>query len=374
MGYPHYMLKEIHEQPQALVDTLNSILDRAHADPFPLLKQPGVDLLNQAKSIRFVACGTSWHAALLGQYWLERWAEIPVSVDYASEFRYRDPVIGRDSLVIALSQSGETADTLAVVRELRARGIPTLGLTNVRGSSLEREADATFYTSAGPEIGVAATKTFTSQLLVLMLWAGYLALPRGRDTAAKIPALFENILKIPHLLENALAEGSPFLDSIEKTAKAVADKKGFFFIGRGYSFPIALEGALKLKEIAYIHAEGYAAGELKHGPIAMIDEGMVAVVLSPQDVWHEKTLSNLQEVKARGAITVGVGVAGDERFKSECDYWIPLPEASFLKEMDESLYPFLLSPVIQLLSYEIAVLKGTEVDQPRNLAKSVTVE
>jgi glutamine---fructose-6-phosphate transaminase (isomerizing) len=374
LGYAHYMLKEIHEQPRALVDTLNSILDRAHTDPFPLLKQPGVEILNRAKSIQFVACGTSWHAALLGQYWLERWAEIPCFVEYASEYRYRDPVVDRDAVVIALSQSGETADTLAVIREMRARGIATIGLTNVRGSSLEREADATFFTSAGPEIGVAATKTFTAQLLVLMLWAGNLALRRGRDTVSKVPHLFENLLKIPHLLENGLQEDAPMLQAAKKTAKAVAGKKGFFFVGRGYSHPISLEGALKLKEIAYVHAEGYAAGELKHGPIAMIDEEMVAVVLAPKDSWHEKTLSNLQELKARGAIIVGIGCPSDEKLQEESDHFIPLPEASFLKDMDESLYPFLLSPAIQLLSYEIALLKGTNVDQPRNLAKSVTVE
>ncbi|MGZ3698383.1 MAG: glutamine--fructose-6-phosphate transaminase (isomerizing), partial [Bdellovibrionota bacterium] len=368
-GFAHYMLKEIHEQPAAMVDTLNGILDRARAEPFPLASQPGVELLQKAKDITLVACGTSWHAALLGKYWLEKWARLPVSVELASEFRYRDPVLTQDSLVIGVSQSGETADTLAVLREIRSRGVPTLGITNVRGSSIAREAHATFYMSAGPEIGVAATKTFTTQMLMLLAFAGNLGVRRGGKDAQSATRIFEELLKLPHLLSDLLEKDGELLRGIRATAKAVQNSKGFFFIGRGYSYPVALEGALKLKEIAYVHAEGYAAGELKHGPIAMIDEGMTVIVLAPRDLWRDKTVSNLEEVKARGAKILGVGAASDEQLRSLCDHWIPVAI-----DADESLQPFLMTPVIQLLSYELALLKGTDVDKPRNLAKSVTVE
>jgi glucosamine--fructose-6-phosphate aminotransferase (isomerizing) len=292
-----------------------------------------------------------------------------VSVELASEYRYRDPVVSRDHLIIGMSQSGETADTLAVLREMKRRGVPTVSVTNVRGSTISRESDATFYTSAGPEIGVAATKTFTCQMLMLLLWAGYLGLKRGNGTSASVIRAFEELVKLPHLLEEYLDEKGEMVQTIRQAAKSLLKAKGFFFIGRGYSFPVALEGALKLKEIAYVHAEGYAAGELKHGPIAMIDKDMVVVVLAPHDTWHDKTVSNLEEVKARGAMIFGVGSSADHSLKSLCDFWAPLPYT-----LDESLMPFILTPVIQLLSYELAVLKGTDVDKPRNLAKSVTVE
>ncbi|MCM2323888.1 MAG: glutamine--fructose-6-phosphate transaminase (isomerizing) [Oligoflexia bacterium] len=369
-GFAHYMLKEIHEQPTALVDTLNGLLDRVRTDPFPLAEQPGVKLLDSAREILIVACGTSWHAAQIGKYWIERWARVPVSVDLASEFRYRSPVVGPGTVVIGISQSGETADTLAVIRQMKEQRIPTLAVTNVRGSTLSREADAVFYTSAGPEIGVAATKTFTAQLFVLLLLSGYLSLRRGADSRAEIPAFFEQLVKVPHILADCL--GSEAMTATRKAAAELVTSKGFFFIGRGYSFPVALEGALKLKEIAYIHAEGYAAGELKHGPIAMIDEGMTVVVLAPQDAWRDKTVSNLEEVKARGARIVGIGAASDSSLASLCHHWIPLP--SITQGLDESLLPFLLTPILQLFSYEIATIKGTDVDKPRNLAKSVTVE
>jgi glucosamine--fructose-6-phosphate aminotransferase (isomerizing) len=320
----------------------------------------------------FVACGTSFHSAMLGKYWLERWARIPCSVELASEFRYRDPVIGEGAVVIGLSQSGETADTLAVIREVKKKGIPTIGITNVRGSTLSREATATFFTSAGPEIGVAATKTFTTQIMTLLLWAGYLGLKRTGADAAKFEDLFQQVVKLPHLYKAALEESDGMVAAVRATAVALQNAKGFFFIGRGYSFPIALEGALKLKEIAYIHAEGYAAGELKHGPIAMIDQDMVVVVLAPRDSWHDKTVSNLEEVKARGARIVGIGAEADDALRSLCDHWIPIPQE--MQSMEESLLPFILTPAVQLLSYDLAVLKGTDVDKPRNLAKSVTVE
>lgn len=377
-GFAHYMLKEIHEQPTALVDTLNGLLDRANTTPFVLAEQPGVALLRKAKEIRLIACGTSWHASMLGKYWIERWARIPVEVELASEFRYRDPVITPDALVIGLSQSGETADTLAVIRDMRKRGIPTLAVTNVRGSTLSREAEAAFFTSAGPEIGVAATKTFTSQLMVLLLIAGYLGMQHGHQVE-QLEQLFHDLLKMPHLLKDSLDDQGPLKKAVRKASDALFETPGFFFMGRGYSFPIALEGALKLKEIAYTHAEGYAAGELKHGPIAMIDEQMGVVVIAPPDSWREKTVSNLEEVKARGAKIVSIGSAFDRSMKNVSDFWIPLPEAvspqeGALTETEAALMPFMVCPAIQLLSYEIAVKRGTDVDKPRNLAKSVTVE
>ncbi len=368
-GYPHYMLKEIHEQPVALIDTLNALLDRAKTDAFPMAPQPGVELLAKARELVLVACGTSYHAALLGKYWIESLARLPVQVELASEFRYRDPVVGADSVVLGISQSGETADTLAVIRDMRARGVPTLGVTNVRGSTLAREAQAVFYTSAGPEIGVAATKTFLSQCLAMLLFAGSLGVKRNPAHRARVEALFHQLVKLPHLLESALEDQGPLTQAIRNACGSVQEAKGFFFIGRGTSYPVALEGALKLKEIAYIHAEGYAAGELKHGPIAMIDDQMIVVVLAPRDAWRDKTISNLEEVKSRGARILGVGASADESLRSLCDFWVPVPDA-----MDESLLPFVLTPVMQLLSYELACLKGTDVDKPRNLAKSVTVE
>lgn len=367
-GFPHYMLKEIHEQPTALIDTLNALLDRARTDPFPLARQPGADLLDRAKAITLVACGTSWHAALAGQYWLERLAKIPTRVELASEFRYRQPALSEGTVVIAVSQSGETADTLAVLRQAKSLGVPTIGVANVRGCSMAREADALFYTSAGPEIGVAATKTFLSQLEVLFLFAGYLGLKRG----AAIAPLFEQFVKVPHLLADALAAAPGLVTSCREAARSLMDIRGFFFIGRGTSYPLALEGALKLKEIAYVHAEGYAAGELKHGPIAMIEPQMAVVVLAPTDSWREKTVSNLEEVKARGARVVGIGHDSDQELRQICDLWLPLPAAA--RGLDEALQPFFLAAAVQLLSYELAVLKGTDVDKPRNLAKSVTVE
>jgi len=370
-GFPHYMLKEIHEQPVAIIDTLNALLDRAKTDPFPFIDQRGVKLVENCSEIIFVACGTSWHAALVGKYWLERWAKIPCQVELASEFRYRNPVLLKGAVVIGISQSGETADTLAVIRDVKKIGNAAIGITNVRGSTLSREADAIFYTSAGPEIGVAATKTFLAQMLSVFLLAGFLAKKRQGDTK-EIVVLFDGMIKLPQVLTSALGQGSPMLEEIKNAAGKLFGSKGFFFIGRGYSFPIALEGALKLKEIAYVHAEGYAAGELKHGPIAMIDKDMTVVVLAPKDQWRDKTASNLEEVKARGARILGIGDASDSALKSLCDEWISLPKET--STLDSSLHPFLLTPIIQLLSYELALLAGTDVDKPRNLAKSVTVE
>jgi glucosamine--fructose-6-phosphate aminotransferase (isomerizing) len=371
-GFSHYMLKEIHEQPNALIDTVNGILDRAHADPFPLAAHPGVAILSAAKNLVFVACGTSWHAASVGKYWLERWARIGVSVELASEFRYRDPVFAPDTVVVGISQSGETADTLAVLREMKERGIPTLAVTNVRGSTISREADATFFTSAGPEIGVAATKTFATQMMTFLLWAGFLGAQKQRHEGLKSPLniqkLFQGLVELPHVLKNYITPDGEMVRSVQKAAKSLSDSSGFFFIGRGLSFPIALEGALKLKEIAYVHAEGYAAGELKHGPIAMLDNTMTVVVLAPQDSWREKTVSNLEEVRARGAKILGVGDVNDHLTRRLCDEWVSVPT------LDENLLPFFLMTVIQYFSFEVALIKGTDIDKPRNLAKSVTVE
>ncbi len=381
-GYPHYMLKEIFEQPSAWVDTLNSTLDRKGLGPFPMADQPGVTMLRNAKRLVLVACGTSWHAALLGKYWIERWAGIGVDVELASEYRYRDKVFGPGTYVVAISQSGETADTLSVVREMRSRGIATLAITNVRGSTLARECDAVFFTSAGPEVGVAATKTFTAQMLTLFMWAGYLGLAHENpDLRVRVKTLFDGFLKVPHALDPFLKSDHVWPKEVRRVARKLHGSKGFFFIGRGTSFPIALEGALKLKEIAYVHAEGYAGGELKHGPIAMLDPSMTVVVLCPRDRWREKTLSNLQEVKARGARVMSVGFSSDSELRALSDEFLALPGVDLVTTaggvadgFDESLYPFFLAPVVQLLAYELAVLSGTDVDQPRNLAKSVTVE
>ena len=336
------------------------------------MDQPGVPLLDKAQELILVACGTSWHASLVGKYWIERIAKIPVAVELASEFRYREAVIRPGALVIGISQSGETADTLAVLREMKRRSVPTIGITNVRGSTISREADAVFYTSAGPEIGVAATKTFMAQMLVLLILAGYLGLKTGSQSRAQLLKFFDDLIRLPHLVNLQLEDASQMKEKIEKIVQATADIRGFFFIGRGYSYPIALEAALKLKEIAYDYAEGYAAGELKHGPIAMIDQGVMVVVLAPRDPWRDKTVSNLEEVRARGATIFGIGDPDDRDLYELCDYWIPLQKES--QAIDISLLPFLITPIVQLLSYYRAVLKGTDIDKPRNLAKSVTVE
>jgi glucosamine--fructose-6-phosphate aminotransferase (isomerizing) len=372
-GYAHHMLKEIHEQPTALIDTLNALLDREHTDPFPLAVGPVREILAGAQNLVIVACGTSWHASWVGKYWIERMAGVPVQVELASEFRYRDPVLMPGTVVMGVTQSGETADTLAVLRDVRTQGYKTLAITNVRGSTVSREVDATLYTAAGPEIGVAATKTFSAQMLALLSCAGFLA--RAREGTQAVDAFFHQLVRMPHLLSELLMDERGWTRQVQAIARDLQQMKGFFFIGRGFSFPLALEGALKLKEIAYVPAEGYAAGELKHGPIAMIDEGMAVIVIAPDDTWRDKTVSNLEEVKARGARIIGIGCEGDSRLESLCDHWLPLPRKDSTGTLiDEGLQPFLVAPALQLLSYELAKLHGTDIDQPRNLAKSVTVE
>jgi glucosamine--fructose-6-phosphate aminotransferase (isomerizing) len=378
-GYPHYMLKEIHEQSRTIRDTLNAYVDISNRKPFDFVEHKGMEILSSADRLSLVACGTSWHASLVGKYWLERWAGLSTDAELASEFRYRRPVVRGRHAVMGVSQSGETADTLAVIQDMKSRGVATATISNVKSSTLAREAMAAFYTLAGPEIGVASTKAFTAQLLMLLLIAGRL----GRDTkdpeiASEIAVAYKQLFEMPHYLSLGLQDESPTARAVRAAADATLDSKGFFFLGRGYSYPLALEGALKLKEIAYVHAEGYAAGELKHGPIAMLEPGMTAVVLAPKDMWYEKTVSNLQEVKARSARTIAIGHADDEQLPKMCDLFIPLPVQAHGADgqpvLSEALLPFLLSPILQLFAYEIAVRKGTDVDQPRNLAKSVTVE
>ncbi len=371
-GYAHFMLKEIYDQPQAMLDTLDALLDPSHTDPvtpFALADQVALRLLVAAKSVTFVACGTSFHAAMLGKYWIEALSGVKTSVEVSSEFRYRSVALAADSLIIGISQSGETADTLAVLRDMKRQGVPTLTITNVRGSTMAREADGVLYTSAGPEIGVAATKTFMVQMLVVFLLAGFLARNRKSDGGV-LQHLTEDLVRMIESVRALLQPESALRVRDVAYGIGLEGVTGFFFMGRGYCYPLALEGALKLKEIAYEFAEGYAAGELKHGPIAMIDRGMVVVVLAPFDGWRDKTVSNLEEVRARGARIVGVGAPNDHDLQELCDYFIPLPAQS----LDARLAPFLLAPIVQLFSYYRALMRGTDVDRPRNLAKSVTVE
>src|SRR6185312_4399984 len=360
-GYPHFMLKEIHEQPRAITDTLRGrlLLEERDAD----LEGFEVDVRNLRRVV-ILACGTSYHAGLVGKFMIEGTARLPVEVDLASEFRYRDPVVGPGDLVIAISQSGETADTLAAVKEARARGARVLAISNVVDAAIPRASNGVLYTHAGPEIGVASTKCFTAQLAALSLIAIHLGRRTGNlkpDAAAK---LVEELALTPTKMTEAL-EG---LGDMKQLAREYRYAKDFLFLGRGTNYPIALEGALKLKEISYIHAEGYAAGEMKHGPIALVDDGVPVVVLAPQGPGYEKVLSNLAEVRARNAEIIGIGIKGDQQLAGLCDRVLSIPDAPAL------LQPFLTVVPLQLMSYAIAVAKGNDVDQPRNLAKSVTVE
>lgn len=376
-GYPHYMLKEIHEQALTVRDTLTAGVESSGSLPFEFADNAGIDTLTRAQRLSLIACGTSWHASLLGKYWLEMIAEMPAEAELASEFRYRKPVLAKNQPVLGVSQSGETADTLAVLQAVKSAERPTLAITNVRGSSIARTVNHAFYTCAGPEIGVASTKAFTGQMLQLLLIAGRIARENAiQDSTGasleRLSKLYMQLFELPHHITTELEEKSESAQAVYRAAEATQHAKGFFFIGRGYSFPLALEGALKLKEIAYVHAEGYAAGELKHGPIAMLEPGFTVIVIAPRDTWYDKTVSNLQEVRARGATIVSLGHAGDAKLASMSDLFIPLPEGA--QSLDESVLPFLITPLLQLFSYRVAVLKGTDVDQPRNLAKSVTVE
>jgi glucosamine--fructose-6-phosphate aminotransferase (isomerizing) len=320
--------------------------------------------IKNLKRIIIVGCGTSWHAGLVGEYLFEDIARIPVEVEYASEFRYRNPVIGPDDLVIAISQSGETADTLAAIQLAKEKGATILGLCNVVGSSIPRASDAGAYTHAGPEIGVASTKAFTAQVAVLTLWAFGFAEIRGTATKQDLRDAFAELESIPAKVERTLQ----CEDQVIEIAKVFKDVTNALYLGRGYGFPVALEGALKLKEISYIHAEGYPAAEMKHGPIALIDEEMPVVVIATKSSIYEKVISNIQEVKARKGKIIAIVTEGDNKVRNMADYVIEIPETK------EYLEPLLATIPMQLLSYHIAVMRGCNVDQPRNLAKSVTVE
>jgi glucosamine--fructose-6-phosphate aminotransferase (isomerizing) len=363
-GYKHFMLKEIYEQPRAVRDTIRGRFSEESGQIFFEGMETLDEVLLQVERVSLIACGTAWHAALVGKFLVEHLCRVPVDVDYSSEFRYRDPVADPKTLVMAISQSGETLDTLAGVKEGRARGCPTFAICNVVGSSITREVDGVLYTHAGPEIGVAASKTFTAQLAALYLFALYVGAKRGTLDAARIRELLGDLVHLPQQIEAVL-----HLDAdCERLGHLFHAKPDFLYLGRGINYPIALEGALKLKEISYIHAEGYPAGEMKHGPIALITEEMPVVILAPQDRVREKILGNIQEVKARDGIVIAVCSEGDADLPSKVDHCLVVPRTSPL------LTPVLLAIPMQLLAYHMAVRKGCDVDQPRNLAKSVTVE
>lgn len=363
-GFDHFMQKEIFEQPRSILDSFRG---RTHVNE-ATIAMAGIDKfedkLKNIKRIIIVGCGTSWHAGLVGEYLFEDFARIPVEVEYASEFRYRNPVLDENDFVIAISQSGETADTLAALELAKSKGATIFGVCNVVGSSIPRITDAGAYTHAGPEIGVASTKAFTAQVTALILMALSVAQKRGTITTERLRELLIELETIPGKVETALK-----LDAHIKTiAEEFKNSRNALYLGRGYGFPIALEGALKLKEISYIHAEGYPAAEMKHGPIALIDEEMPVVVIATQHSNYEKVISNIQEVRARKGRVIAIATEGDEHIKSQADYVIYIPEC------EEAMLPLIASIPLQLLSYHIAVLRECNVDQPRNLAKSVTVE
>ena len=363
-GYKHFMLKEIFEQPRAVRDTLAGRFSLDEGQVF--LEEIGIspEDLRAVRKINLVACGTSWHACLVGKFLIEKMARIPVEVDFGSEFRYRDPLIGDGCLTVVVTQSGETADTLAALREAKRRGARTLAICNVMGSMVTREADGTLYTHAGPEIGVASTKAFTAQLVALDLLALYLAQVRGAMAPAGAQAHLQELTRIPSHIEKVLIHDA----AVEELAKRFFGATDFLFLGRGVNYPVALEGALKLKEISYIHAEGYPAGEMKHGPIALIDKDMPVVALAPDHAAYEKMVGNIEEVKARDGILIALASDGNRDLAAKADHVL------FVPRTDESLTPILLIVPLQLLAYHIALRRGCDVDQPRNLAKSVTVE
>jgi glucosamine--fructose-6-phosphate aminotransferase (isomerizing) len=370
-GFKHFMLKEIFEQPRAVRDTVQGRVSldtgKVYLDQMAIAEEE----FRTVNSIKIAACGTSWHAALAGKYMIEQLARVPVEVDYASEFRYRDPVLSEDDLLIVISQSGETADTIAAMREAKNAGCKVLAVCNVQGSMIHREADGTIMTHAGPEIGVASTKAFTAQMVALYLFALYLGQLRGKIDEERAKSLASDLAQLPLKIEKVLNDA----DSLEELSKEFFRVQDFLYLGRGINFPVALEGALKLKEISYIHAEGYAAGEMKHGPNALIDEKLPVVIVNTREngneaseLRYEKTHSNIVEVKARDGIVIALLTEGDTMSSKVADHIIEVPETSDL------LSPILSIVPLQLLSYHIAVRRGCDVDQPRNLAKSVTVE
>jgi glucosamine--fructose-6-phosphate aminotransferase (isomerizing) len=363
-SFEHFMLKEIFEQPQVIKDCMRGRLD---ADNQKLVLggiSNHIDQLAKANKMTIVACGTSWHAGLVAEYFLEEFCRIPVEVEYASEFRYRKPVIGSGDLVIAISQSGETADTRAAVELAQAKGATILGICNVVESSIARAAPAGIYTHAGPEIGVASTKAFTAQLTVLSMMALELARQRGTIDTSMFRKLLQHLAAVPDTIETVLKQS----DYIKHLAQVFKDARNFLYLGRGYNFPVALEGALKLKELSYIHAEGYPAAEMKHGPIALIDEAMPVVFLATQDRFYSKIVSNIEEVKARQGKVLVIATQGDNIAAQLADYVIEVPP------MHEAFMPMVAVVPLQLLAYHMAVIRGCDVDRPRNLAKSVTVE
>ena len=363
-GYRHFMLKEIFEQPRAAADTMRGrvqleggtvVLPDVQLDP---------EVVAGIQRIVLVACGTSYHAAIVGRFMMERLTGIASEVDIGSEFRYRDAVLGPETLVIALSQSGETADTLGAVKAARAKGAPIVGITNVVGSALSREATGTLYTHAGPEIGVASSKTFTATLVALYLLALWLGRRRGSLLAEDGRKHIQGLLELPRLMEQTLE----MENAVAELAREVSRHKNFLFLGRGINYPLALEGALKLKELSYVHAEGYPAGEMKHGPIALLEDGFPVVALNPRDSSYDRMMGNLEEVRAREGRVIAIGHEGDRELRAKADIMLSVPPAGDL------LTPMLLSIPMQLLAYHMAVRLGRDVDQPRNLAKSVTVE
>jgi len=363
-GYPHFMLKEIYEQPKSILDSFRGRIDPMSAEIIMRSIRDYEEKLKNINRLILIGCGTSWHAGLVAEYLFEEFARIPVEVEYASEFRYRNPVIYGDDLILAISQSGETADTLAAMELAKNKGATVFGVCNVVGSSIPRLSHAGAYTHAGPEIGVASTKAFTAQVTVLALIAMAMGKLRGALTGEQLRALMYELESIPAKVEKALKLN----DEIVKLSELYKDSHNFLYLGRGYNFPVALEGALKLKEISYIHAEGYPAAEMKHGPIALIDENMPVVVIATNSAHYEKVVSNIQEVKARKGKIIAIVSEGNTGLNDLADHVIEVPET------EECLSPLINTIPLQLLSYHIAVMRGCNVDQPRNLAKSVTVE
>ena len=363
-GYDHFMLKEIHEQPKAIIDTLRGRLKLNKG----IIKLSGIDnnlkKFTSANKITIIGCGTSWHAGLVGEYIFEKISRISVEVEYASEFRYRDPIINTNDIVIAISQSGETADTLAAIKLAKEKGAFVFGICNVVGSSITRESHSGTYTHAGPEIGVASTKAFTTQISVLYL----MALKIGKEKGIISSTLFNNYLAELKLIPEKIEKALNYNSKVEEIAEQIKDSSNCLYLGRGFNFPVALEGALKLKEISYIHAEGYPAAEMKHGPIALIDENMPTIVIATSKGHYDKVVSNIREIQSRKGKIIAIITEGDKDVKEIADYYIEVPETI------ESLTPLITTIPLQLLSYHIAVKLGKNVDQPRNLAKSVTVE
>ena len=367
-GHKHFMLKEIYEQPSAARDTVLGRVSLERGQIFLPDLSISPDAFRALQKVTIVACGTSWHAGLVGKYLIEALARVPVEVDYGSEYRYRNPIVAKNELTVVITQSGETADTLAALREAKRKGASSVAICNVVGSMAMREADGTVYTHAGPEIGVASTKAFTSQLVALQLLALYMAQVRETLTKTEIRGHIEELLQLPQVIERAIKASA----AVERVAEKFYNRTDFLFLGRGINYPIALEGALKLKEISYIHAEGYPAGEMKHGPIALIDEKMPVVAIAPSDHVFEKMIGNVQEAKARGGAVIAITTEGDPRMAGVLDtandVILPMPATTPL------LTPVVMTIPLQLLAYHIAVRRGCDVDQPRNLAKSVTVE